>query len=456
MSFGMVALMALAAVLGDQPSKASAVPLAGDWVLVGSTASGQMSVSADGTTVNIGLTTSDEEIEARYRVTGARGAAWMLDLFTPLPARQEEPSVMAPRARILPISPGVALWWQPQLAMMAYRKRSLPQAFQGRYVIDKSSSGIRVVEVSAESVTRQMGARDADGEDDNESGPRRLQVVAITDVDANSARIVLGDRKPMETLRIQLQGSRATLVREVASEPDEEMHARFVPVVGKHGLAQGKPTGAAVVQRPGSENSRPESAKHLPLAPDEFRLSLLGGSEESLLRVSGAGMTILPLSGSSSTSGPARVVATLSPGAMRLGLGISHRNSDNFTIRHIANEVLLMESGKNIYVAYRLDSPPPWAPMIGLAEDVRLLCSELEAVGRPAPGGTSTDGVVSAAFERAGRGAHSDVMRSIVDAIVPANFAQRVRLLEKGLHDAGEPIPACSGLDRLRQLSTVQ
>ena len=455
MSFGMLALMALAAVVGAQPSKASAVSLAGDWVLVGSAASGQMSVSADGTTVNIGLTTSDEEIEARYGVSEVQGAAWMVEQLPPLPARQEEPSALAPRARILPITPGVALWWQPRMAMMAYRKRSLPQAFQGRYVIDKSSSNIRVVEVSAESVTRQMGARDADGEDDD-IGPRELKVVAITDQDANSARIILGEQRSMETLRIQLQGSRATLVREVASEPDEEMHAHFVPAAGKHVSSQGKSTGAPVAQRPGSENARPNSATPLPLPAGQFRLSSLGGSEESLLRVSGSGMTILPLSGSSSTSGPARVVATLSPGATRLELGLSRRNSDNFTIRHIANDVLLMESGKNIYVAYRPDGPPPWAPTIGLAEDVRLLCRELEAVGRPLPGGISNESVASAAFERAGRSAHSDVMRSIVDAVVPANFGQRVRLLEKGLQDAGEPIPACPGLDRLRLLSTQQ
>jgi len=310
--------------------------------------------------------------------------------------------------------------------------------------------------VSADSVTREKGDRDADGEYDGESGPRRLQVVAITDVDANSARIVLGDRKPMETLRIQLQGSHATLVREIPSEPDEEMHARFMSAAGKHLPVPGKSTGAAVPQRPGFENSRPNSANPVPLPPGQFRLSSLGGSEEALLRVSGSGMTIFPLSGSSSASGPARVAAMLSPGAMRLEMGISRRDSEGFTIRRVDSDVFLVENGKSTFVAYRQDSPPPWAPASGLAEDVRLLCRELEAVGRPLSGSTSTDGAVSAAFERAGRGAHSNVMRAIVDAVVPANFAQRVRLLEKGLQDAGEPIPACTGLDRLRQLSTAQ
>jgi hypothetical protein len=84
---------------------------------------------------------------------------------------------------------------------------------------------------------------------------------------------------------------------------------------------------------------------------------------------------------------------------------------------------------------------------VGLADDVRQLCHELAAAGP-----RLDDGAVKAAFASTGRGARSDVMRSLVEALlrVPAEF--RAAVLERGLRDAGEPMPACSGVDRLRAL----
>jgi hypothetical protein len=41
-------------------------------------------------------------------------------------------------------------------------------------------------------------------------------------------------------------------------------------------------------------------------------------------------------------------------------------------------------------------------------------------------------------------------MRSLIEAIVPAPADVRAALLERGLVDAGLPIPACPGVDRIR------
>jgi hypothetical protein len=134
-------------------------------------------------------------------------------------------------------------------------------------------------------------------------------------------------------------------------------------------------------------------------------------------------------------------------------MGISGSDSDYLTIRRIDNDVSLIELGKSTFVAYRPDEPPAWVPTSGLAEDVRLLCRELETVKQPLSGGTSYDAAFAAAFERAGRGARSELMHTIMAAVASAYLPYRAALLEKGLHDAGEPIPACPGFDSLRQFA---
>jgi hypothetical protein len=457
---GILNVVAMIAAIGAGPQSGPTVPasLAGDWVLAGSNGAGRIHLSANGTEVIFSLRTSDSEsdtpIDERYRISGTLGAALTLDPvetakratdmetlggFPNLPVvvrtgqspAAPHTTLMPPRARLLPVSATVALWWQPhRRALFAYRKLALPRAFQGRYIIEKGSPDIRSIEVGAETITRRdSGAENPDGESDSLDP---ISIATVTDVGKESVRVLIGGFAHNEAIRIKLHGRRATLVQEIGSNSDTVLEGRFEPATPGQGAIAAKAT------KTDSEADPP------PTLLGQFRISSLTKNEEAALTILNYEWSIFQLGGFEGTKGWAKFTDNLSAGAMRMTL----RHSDMFfTIRRLDDDVSLIERDGQVFVVYRPDAPPPWAPPVGLADDVRLLCRELEAAGS-----RSDERTVIAAFERAGRSARSDVMRSIVEAIVSAPHEYRAAVLDRGLIDAGEPIPSCAGVDRLRAL----
>jgi len=460
MMFGISKLAAIVLTLGagpqaQQAAQSATVPAAmqGDWVLAGPKASGRLRITGNGVVATFEAREVDSggegTNEERYRISGALGAAWTIESVdggkTPI---GDAPRLLPLRARLLPVSATVALWWQPHReAVFAYRRRSVPQAFQGKYIIDdKGTEDLRSIEVGADSIVRQLAESESeeDGSDPNYQEP----ILAVTDADTNSLRVILGDSRPHQALRIELHGRRARLVQERLEEPDTYFEGCFVPATGGHGGGVVKGSGARPNCEPPPAVKTRKTSKQLPPGVlGAFRLSSLTKNEEARLTVGKFEWSLRPLGGATGVLGAPEISGELSPGVVRVLLERGYSGQASFTLRRLDDNVSLLERNSQVFVMYRPDAPPPWAPSVGLADDVQVLCRELEAAGS-----LFDDRAIKAAFERAGRSAHSDVMRSIVEAIVGMPTNLRAAALERGLIDAGEPIPACPGVDRLQSL----
>jgi hypothetical protein len=432
-----LAVFAAAITAGLSGAPTTAASLAGDWVLDGESTAGRLKLSPNGKDLTLSLrnSISDAMREEYYQVSGTLGAALTFDRVgasTPL-SEGKEP-LLRPRARLLPISATIALWWQPhRRAVFAYRSHVVPQALQGKYTIDQGQTDIRTIEIRAETFVCQHA--------DNDDPSAPIRIAAVTDADEESMRVVLGDTASREVWRIELHGHHAQLVQEIGDEQDTVLDAQFVAAASQRPDGDTKDARAGAHRNASMTTSSPRD-EELPTLGN-FRFVEFARNYEAALTISPFEWALRPLGGSTGQLGAAEVTRKLADGATRLMLRLAYRSA--IILRPIEGDVWILDLYGKAFVMYRPDTPPAWAPVVGLSDDVRLLCRELDAAGS-----RLDDGMVRAAFERVGRSARSDVMRSLVEAIVPAPADFRATLLEHGLADSGEPIPSCPGVDRLR------
>jgi hypothetical protein len=454
MTAAMLPVALLATTLAQQgPAVLVPASLTGEWTLVGEESFGRLSNDGRDATVSLsGLDRDSEAVVRRYRCVGKRGEAFTFEQVGQSGedrTRAEVGSAALPsRAYLLSVAPTVALWWLPHReAFLAYRKQSIPARFRGSYLVDKHPKDVEGFEVGADTVKR-IGAGLSDDEprvdDGEEDAPRNdtIPVVAVAHAGPESLRLVLGGVARGDRLHIDLHGQRATLVRERSGDPDSTREAKLTPA--RQDKAD-KGDKGEVLKPPASPALDSASRTVLPIGL--YRLSSLSGNDESLLVASGVQWSIFPFSGEGGTVFYGEVAGTPTENAVYFKTIGPGSGRDHVLLHRLEGDNFLFERDRKVRLLHRMETPPPWAPTAGLTADVKRLCVELAAAG-PNP----DERTIGAAFQRMLRAARSDLMRTLAEVLAQVPHDRRGALLEKGLEDAGEPIPACPGVDLLRTL----
>jgi hypothetical protein len=405
----------------------------GDWVLLDSMSGLRVS---NGGAISYHAYERSRSLD-HYRIVGARGPVVDLeaDDVEGTPARHYQPPPFARRAQFLVVSDGVGLFTSPNSpSQLAFRPGPVQSTIQGRYELATALEGVAAIDVKPRVVTLIDWVN-------SKTRPSLLPVAAASESAGPAASIVL-IRGSQQLLSILDTTDGKTTIEFDSDKCVTNMHeAHFQP-------ATRLPAAKQVA----------EPAAVLP-SQGNYEIEGLGEALAGRIEIHGAQWKLPASDGIGTVMATATMAGHIGArlGHVHLTVGAS-KGVWHLDLRPIDGGAFLVSGGGGEYdreklrgvgLMFRAGAMPTWAPSFGLEKDIDLLCSELGGLGDPVRAEA-----VDAAILRVGTTARSDTMRRLCAALLAVDSFMRFNMIPSAFRDLGRPVPACSGIEKLRHVQT--